>query len=132
MLLLDTQVLVWSRSGDPQLGEGTRIRVERAVHEGEAAVSAMTFWELAMLHEKGRIRLLIDIRSWRASLLDDGLHEIPVDGDIGIRANHLTGLHADPVDRIIVATALRSHELVTSDSRILDWPGSLSRLDARR
>ena len=131
MLLLDTHVLVWSRFGDARLGRRARSSLERAVQSGEAAVSAITFWELALLHEKGRMRILADMRSWRATLLDDGLIEIPVDGDIGIRANSLVNFHADPADRIIVATALEGHQLVTADQRILDWPGNVMRLDAR-
>ena len=35
----------------------------------------------------------------------EGLIEIPVDGDIAIRANTLSDFPADPADRIIVATA---------------------------
>ena len=53
-----------------------------------------------------------------------------MDGEIGIRANGLKNFHADPADRIIVATALYGHRLVTADRRILDWPGDLYRLDA--
>ena len=83
-----------------------------------------------MLHDKGRMALLTEISSWRRSLFDEGLMEIPVDGEIGIRANGLTGFHADPADRHIVATALGGHQLVTADRRILDWPGPLNRLDA--
>ena len=84
-----------------------------------------------MLHEKGRMRIFADIRSWRAALLDEGLIEIAIDGEIGIRANSLAIFHADPADRIIVATALEGHQLVTADQRILDWPGDVMRLDAR-
>ena len=65
-------------------------------------------------------------------LLDQGLIEIPVDGEIGIRANLLQDFHADPADRIIVATALNVYALVTADERILEWPGELNRLDATR
>jgi PIN domain nuclease of toxin-antitoxin system len=96
------------------------------------AISAFSFWEIAMLHEKGRMTLLRDIGSWRRELLGQGLVEIPVDGDIGIRANTLSDFHADPADRIIVATALGGHRLVTADERILGWPGNLDRLDARQ
>ena len=131
MLLLDTHVLVWSRLGDVRLGDRARDHIEWAAQNEEAAVSAITFWELAMLHEKGRLRILADIRAWRATLLDDGLIEIPIDGDIGVRANDLVEFHPDPADRIIVATALAGHQLVTADERILGWPGNLSRLDAR-
>ena len=56
---------------------------------------------------------------------------IPVDGDIGIRASALADFHADPADRIIVASALRGHRLVTADERILAWAGYVDRLDAR-
>ena len=59
------------------------------------------------------------------------LTEIPVEGEIGIRASTLTDFHADPANRIIVATAHQGHRLVTADERILGWPGSLNRLDAR-
>ena len=131
MLLLDTHALVWSRVGDTRLGRRARGRIEQAAQTGEAAVSAITFWELALLHQKGRMRIFADIRSWRAALLNEGLIEIPVDGDIGIRANGLANFHADPADRIIVATALEGHQLVTADQRILDWPGDVMRLDAR-
>ena len=131
MLLLDTQALVWSRAGDLRLGPRARGGIERAVQDGEAGVSAITFWEVAMLHQKGRMVLLGDGSSWRANLLEQGLIEIPVDGEIGIRANGLADFHADPADRIIVATALAGHRLLTSDARILCWSGNLNRLNAR-
>ena len=92
------------------------------------------FGKLAMLRDKGRISLLSDINVelWRVEqLLEDGLHEIPVDGEIGIRANSLVDFHADPADRIIVATALGGHRLITADQHILAWNGNLDRLDAR-
>ena len=42
----------------------------------------------------------------------------------------LVDFHRDPADRIIVATALQGHQLVTEDRRILAWPGPLNRLRA--
>ena len=83
-----------------------------------------------MLQEKGRIRYPEDISRWRQEQLNQGIVEISMDGEIGIRANGLKNFHADPADRIIVATALDGHRLVTADRRILDWPGDLHRLDA--
>ena len=50
---------------------------------------------------------------WRARLLDEGLVEIPVDGTIATRAGLLPNMHGDPADRIIIATALEGHQLVT-------------------
>jgi len=60
-----------------------------------------------------------------------GLLEIPIDGRIAFAACSLDGLHRDPADRFITATALRrSATLVTADTRLLDWRGSLPRQDA--
>ena len=78
----------------------------------------------------GRLDLLVDPEAWRRDLLAQGLIEIPVNGLIGVRAGLLPGLHGDPADRLIVATALEGHELITADRRILDWPGKLNRMDA--
>ena len=130
MILLDTHVLVWLLSDDRRIGEQTREAVDRSWASGEAAVSAITFWEVAMLENKRRLSLLADIGAWRASLLDEGLVEIAVDGEVGIRAGLLQDLHGDPADRLIVATALKGHQLVTADDRLLEWPGQLSRLRA--
>ena len=72
----------------------------------------------------------MDADAWRRENLEQGVVEIPVDGAIAVRAGLLPDLHGDPADRIIIATALEGHRLVTGDRRILDWPGNLSRLDA--
>lgn len=85
-----------------------------------------------MLWTKSRIALPTDARAFRESLLDSGLAEIPLDGEIGIRAGLLSDLHGDPADRIIVATAQDGHQLLTTDRRILAWDGPLDRVDARQ
>ena len=130
MLLLDTNALLWVRRGDGRLGRLARREIERAWRMDALAVSAVSFWEVAMLVDKGRIRLSGDIHAWRREHLEQGVVEVPIDGDIGVRAAGLADFHADPADRLIVATALGGHRLVTSDRRILGWSGSLRRLDA--
>ena len=130
LVLLDTNALLWLRLGDERLGGRTRGEIERAWVSNALAVSAISFWEVAMLVNKGRIRLSEDVQAWRHEHLGQGVVEIPVDGEIGVRAANLADFHVDPADRLIVATALAGHRLVTSDRRILDWPGKLSRLDA--
>lgn len=130
MILLDTHVLIWLRQGSRRLGAVARRETEQAWRAGEAAVSAISFWEVALLHERGRMTLSRDIPSWRLQVLQAGLREIPVDGEIGIRAWNLDDFHRDPADRLIVATALGGHRLVTADRRILEWPGPLARIPA--
>ena len=132
MILVDTHALIWLRTGDARLGAGARRALDDALRDEVLSVSAMTFWEIALLKSKGRLDFPEDVGLWRRELLGQGLAEIPVDGEIAIRANALPGLHADPADRIIVATAQAGHRLVTGDERILAWDGNLARLDARK
>ncbi len=131
MILLDTHVLLWSRAGDALLGPGAREAIDDAWRQGELAASAVTFFEAAMLHERGRFSLAGDVDQWRRTLLDEGLTEIPTTGAIATRATALADPPGDWVDRIIVATALDGHTLLTADPRLLDWPGDIETLDAR-
>ena len=85
-----------------------------------------------MLVAKQRIVIEVPLPTWRQDLLNLGLREIPVSGEIGIAAVQLDQLHGDPADRIIVATALlREATLMTADRKLLEWSGQLERYDAR-
>ena len=132
MILLDTHVLVWMHLNDRRLGRRTRGLIDHAWAAGEALVSTVTFWEVAMLESKGRLGVTRDVFRWRAGLLADGLLEIPVSGEIATRAGLIPDMHGDPADRFIAATALTLDDcqLLTADQRLLDWPGELTRLDA--
>ncbi len=130
MLLLDTVVLLWLIRGDRRLGPTAHRAADEALVAGNAAVSAISYWEIAMLVRKGRLQIDWAVEALRRYLLDHSLNEIPVDGDIALRAGLLTDLHGDPADRIIVATALAGHRLVTADRELLDWPGQIQRLRA--
>lgn len=80
---------------------------------------------------KGHLELPFAIDAWRQELLQRGIVEIPVDGDIAIRAGLLRDMHGDPADRIIVATAQDGHQLMTADRQILGWGGDLLSINAR-
>ena len=133
MLLLDTHALVWMDADDAALGPQARQAIRQAWSVGEVAVSAISFWEVAMLAQRGRLHLPVSPGTWRADLLEAGVREIPLDGRNMVAAAGLEGLHRDPADRFIVATAVASAAvLITADVGILDWAGELSRIDARR
>ena len=132
MMLLDTHVLIWLDEGNPRLGRETLTRLDAALAEGQLAVSAISFWEVAMLVQKGRLEIQMDMNLWRKELIESGLLEVPLDGAIGIHAAYLQDFHGDPADRLIVATALEaSAMLVTADEKILAWQKLPQRLDAR-
>ena len=130
MILLDTHVLLWHERGDRRLGRQARAQIQRSWSENEVAVSAISFWEVGMQVRKDRLGFHLDMDAWRRDLLGLGLVEVPVDGAIAARAGLLQDIHGDPADRLIVATALEGHRLVTADRGILEWSGRLSRLRA--
>ncbi|THF62143.1 type II toxin-antitoxin system VapC family toxin [Pseudothauera rhizosphaerae] len=127
-MILDTHTLLWMDRNDPSLGAEARRRIEADWRAGEVAVSAISFWEVAMLAQRGRIALPVPVERWRSDWLQAGLTEIPVDGRIALLATQLEGFHRDPADRFIAATAIcRNAPLMTADRLILDWPGELQR-----
>lgn len=132
MILLDTHVLLWLRLGSDRLGQETRQLIEASWQIGNIYVSAITFWEIALLQAKQRVELDEKVDVWRRTVIEQGTKEIPVDGKIGIRAVNLSGLHSDPADRIVVSTALEGYRLATVDRRILEWRGDVERIDATR
>lgn len=132
MILLDTQALVWMDDDSPKLGPQARARIAQSYRERVVAVSAISFWECAMLSDRARITLPGPVDGWRLELLANGLLELPIDGPIAIRAAQLDALHKDPADRFIAATALRHDAtLITADARLLAGPPELKRFDAR-
>ena len=135
MLLLDTNALLWVLQDNPRLGSRARDMVADGWSVGSVAVSAVTFWEIAMLAERNRLALGCDAAQWRSDRLANGLRELPLHGTEAVRAVALEseGFHRDPADRFIVATALLGgHTLLTNDREILAWPGELHREDVRR
>ena len=122
MILLDTHVLLWLRQGSPKLGKTAIQLIDENFKKNTLAVSAISFWEISLLQIKGRIQLSQELVSWRNNVLDDGIHEFPINGATGIYSNQLIDFHQDPADRLIVATALLNKAiLLTADSKILEW-----------
>ena len=132
MTILDTHTCIWLVTGDSRIGPQSGRRIEEALLDRAIAFSAITIWEIAMLLQKNRLDSNRTADQWRQALLDRGFHEIPVDGAIAARAGSLPGMHGDPADRIIIATALAGHQLITDDRLILNWPGRLDCFPARR
>jgi PIN domain nuclease of toxin-antitoxin system len=82
---------------------------------------------------RGRIEGPANLRDWRNRIRSLGVREISLSAEIAMEAVELEGMHGDPIDRIIVATALvHDAVLLTADRPILEWSGRLRRQDARR
>ena len=133
MIVLDTHVLVWAASDDRKLGRKARTLLDQLWAIGKVAVPAIVFWEVGMLQARCRLRLPSPVREWRDAVLAAGAIELPLDGMVAVRALDLSGLHDDPADRFIVATALvYEAALMTADERLLDWHHGMERHDARK
>lgn len=115
------------------LGLKARQLIDDPDSDSHIAVSAISFWEIAMLQAKRRVQFLTPLTDWRLGLIASGIIEIPITGAIGIQAGDLEDLHGDPADRIIMATAIQLEaSLLTADRAMLEWSGDLVRLDASK
>jgi PIN domain nuclease of toxin-antitoxin system len=131
VLLLDTQALIWLAEGVSRLGRRSRRMIDRSLPQAGIAVATISFWEIALLFRRGRVVLDVPVASWRLRVLELGIQEFALSGDIAVAAAELDGFQADPADRIIVATANAADgTLITADQRILEWQGNLRRHDA--
>jgi PIN domain nuclease of toxin-antitoxin system len=131
VILLDTHALLWL--ADARLGRRSQSMADRALVEDQLAVSAITFWEISILIARGRLRAVESAAALRKQVLDDGAIEVPLTGEIAIRAVDLGNLPSDPADRFIIATAIvHNAVLMTADEQLLKWRHTLKRQDARR
>lgn len=135
LVLLDTHAWVWLLAGSSRLGTRARKAIQRSLAAEAVLVSAISAWEVAMLVAKGRLVLDRDVGEWVATGLSlPGIRLEPISPDVAIASTRLPGaIHADPAERMIVATARHlAATLVTADRRLLDYgkDGHIKALDA--
>ena len=132
MILLDTHSAIWFTT-DSGLGKRSQAIADEALAADRLAISAVSFWEISMLVAKRRLRSVDSAIELREEVLNSGINEIPLTGDIAILAGNLEGLRGDPADRFIVATAIAYEAtLVTADARLLEWRNKLRRQNAEK
>lgn len=88
----------------------------------ELWLSPLSTWEFILLVEKGRIVLELDPTAWIQRVLRTlPLKEAPLTHEVALRSRAVRLPHRDPVDQLLVATALAQElTLVTADRRILE------------
>ena len=121
MIVLDTHALVWWVSGDEALSKKAKTAIDRELNGGQIIVSTISAWEIAMLVERERLVLSMDVESWLATVVKiDAVRFMPLDVEIALKSVDLPGsFHKDPADRMIVATARKlAVPLVTKDEKI--------------
>jgi PIN domain nuclease of toxin-antitoxin system len=132
MIVLDTHALIWVLDGAPSLGRRAAAIANRALAADRLWASAVTFWELSLLLQRGRTRMSVSPEQLRITVLGLGIQEAPLTGDVALAAAGLSGTVKDPADCFIAATALVHHaKLMTADARLLG-AGVVETVDARR
>ncbi len=123
-ILLDTHTWLWVMIGDSILKPSFRKAFDNSLKIHSVLISPISIWEIGMLVEKKRIEIDMDTQEWVDQALDiPGIRLSAMTPRIAIQSTRLPGvLHADPADRILIATAHEENAvLVTCDEKILKY-----------
>jgi PIN domain nuclease of toxin-antitoxin system len=132
-ILLDTNALIWMEFDDPRLGRAAIQTIETERLANGAFICPISYWEVQLSIDRKRMNLSIPIEQWRRDHLAAGYIERAVTGVDTMLMAQLVDFHADPADRLIAAVAINAGlTLLTSDEKILAWPGRVARQDTRR
>ena len=117
-LLLDTHIWVWSVLDPGRLS--ARVARQLVNPENEIWLSAVSVWELRLLHDKGRLKLMPDAVSWiQDNLSRLNIREAPLTFEVALAISSLNLPHNDPADGFIAATAkVFILNLVTADEQL--------------
>ena len=116
--LLDTHIWLWNSLQPERLSR--RVVRELDNLENEIWLSPVSIWELRLLHDKGRIRLIPDAVSWIGENLTRlNVREAPLTFEVALAISSLNLPHNDPADGFIAATAkVFGLTLVTADEQL--------------
>lgn len=122
MVVLDTHAwLFWVNDDTDKLSQRAFEAISGANGLG---ISVISCWEIAMLVEKKRLMFSIDVNDWiNKALSYPKIRLIDLSPEIAVLSTRLPGnFHADPADRIIVASCMKNNAaLITRDRHIHSW-----------
>ena len=124
MIVLDTHTWIWFISNPEYLSSRAEKAVNAAVKDKSILISSISAWEIALLVQKKRLKLTLEVTDWIAKSESlPFIQFVPVTNSIAVKSVNLPiPLHPDPADRIIIATALSvGAPLVTKDKKLLGY-----------
>lgn len=118
-LLLDTHIWLWWLVDDPKL-----VRTHKEAINDPANrvwVSVISVWEVAIKEARGKLQVAEDPVAASREL---GLKFLAFNLEHARAVRALSGIHADPFDRALIAQAAIEHAtLATADDAIRRYPG---------
>jgi PIN domain nuclease of toxin-antitoxin system len=120
VILLDTHAVIWLLIAPAQLSSRARKAIVQARIAGEKiGYSPVSLYEIANSVRRNRLQLNSPTDDFIAAV-QAKLELIPLSASIAVCAGELPSpFHGDPIDRIIVATAIVNQcPLITHDDRI--------------
>ena len=125
-LLLDTQLLLWTAGGLPELPLPAKKIIENPTNE--LFFSAASLWEISIKHSLGRADFQLDPQVLRRALFDNGYQEIAVTSAHAAAIATLPPIHKDPFDRMLVAQAITEGiTLLTCDDEVAQYKGPIKK-----
>ena len=128
MMVLDSHVWFWWVNLEHhRLSPHLLTEIENADQVG---VSAVSCFELALAHHRGRLALPVPPAEWfPLALAGSDVELLPLTPDVAVRAVGLSNIHRDPFDRIIIATAIElGGKLASVDGHFDAYPELSGRL----
>lgn len=126
---MDTHALIFWRQNIEVSEEFISFFDEQA-QSGNLYVSSITFWEIALLVKKGRIKIN-DVSAWRNDLLANASIKMVDPTDLEMIASvKLPDHHKDPFDRLLISQATkREMTIVTKDREFPNYSVSTLWID---
>lgn len=123
MILLDTHAWVWWVSRQPGLLPASLVN-RLATTTEPVCIASVSCLEVALLVKKRRLELSGALDDWFALAIDaSGIELLPLTPAIAARTVSLPDLHKDPIDRVLIATALEHDAvLITKDRSVSCYP----------
>ncbi|MEB3235505.1 MAG: type II toxin-antitoxin system VapC family toxin [Cyanobacteriota bacterium] len=124
--ICDTHILLFWAHEPERLSSPARQALEVGRSKGELAIADISLWELALLHERGRLVLPREVSAgfyMRQLLAALRLQVLPITPEIAELSRSTLFNHGDPADRLIGATALQlGAPLITADAKLRAMP----------
>jgi PIN domain nuclease of toxin-antitoxin system len=126
-IICDTHIPLFWANSPSRLSSRAAAALEKGRHDGQLAIADISLWELALLHERGRLLLPEDVSAveYVSRLLQAlRLQVLPISADTAVLSRSALFQHGDPADRLIAATALHGcWPLITADEKLRALPG---------